>query len=79
MKGTRSWLDNLRLRVGFGVTGITPGSSYLAQTLYNFADYGDVLSMNNKWIKTLEVVQNPNPDLKWRPPRSGTSVLTTVC
>ena len=65
MKGTRSWLDNLRLRVGFGVTGITPGSSYLAQTLYNFADYGDVLSMNNKWIKTLEVVQNPNPDLKW--------------
>ena len=24
MKGTRSWLDNLRLRVGYGVTGITP-------------------------------------------------------
>ena len=65
MEGTRSWLDNLRLRVGFGVTGITPNESYLAQNLYNFAGWGDVLSMNGKWIKTLEVVQNPNPDLKW--------------
>ena len=65
MKGTRSWLDNLRLRVGYGVTGITPGDNYLAQNIYKFADYGDVLSMDNKWIKTLEVDQNPNPDLKW--------------
>ena len=65
MKGTRSWLDNLRFRVGFGVTGITPNSSYLAQNLYGFAGYGDVLSMDGKWIKTLEVVQNPNPDMKW--------------
>ena len=65
MKGTRSWLDILRLRVGYGVTGITPGDNYLAQNIYKFADYGDVLSMDGKWIKTLEVAQNPNPDLKW--------------
>ncbi|MBP3251457.1 MAG: TonB-dependent receptor [Prevotella sp.] len=69
MKDTRSWLDNLRLRVGFGVTGITPTNSYLAQNLYGFADWGDVLSMNGNWIKTLEVVQNPNPDLKWETTR----------
>ncbi|MBR6182826.1 MAG: TonB-dependent receptor [Prevotella sp.] len=65
MEGTRNWLDNLRLRVGYGVTGITPGDNYLAQNIYRFADYGDVLSMDGKWIKTLEVAQNPNPDLKW--------------
>ena len=65
MEGTRSWLDNLRLRVGYGVTGITPSDNYLAQNIYKFADYGDVLSMDGKWIKTLEVAQNPNPDLKW--------------
>ena len=65
MEGTRSWLDNLRLRVGFGVTGITPNNNYISQNLYGFADWGDVQSMNGKWIKTLEVVQNPNPDLKW--------------
>ena len=65
MEGTKSWLDNLRLRIGYGVTGITPTDSYLAQNLYNFAGYGDVLSMDGNWIKTLEVAQNPNKDLKW--------------
>ena len=65
MKDTRNWLSNLRLRVGYGVTGITPSDSYLAQNVYNFAGYGDVMSMDGKWVKTLEVVQNPNPDLKW--------------
>ena len=70
MKSTKNWLDNLRLRVGYGVTGITPSEgewrgSYLAQNIYNFAGYGDVMSMDGKWIKTLEVGQNPNPDLKW--------------
>ena len=65
MKDTRNWLSNLRLRVGYGVTGITPSDSYLAQNIYKFADYGDVMSMDGKWIKTLEVGQNPNPDLKW--------------
>lgn len=65
MKSADAWLDNLRLRVGFGVTGITPSSSYLSQNVYNFAGYGDVYSMDGKWIKTLEVAQNPNKDLKW--------------
>ena len=70
MKDTRSWLDNLRLRIGYGVTGVIPtsgnwGGSYISQNLYGFAGYGDVLSMDGKWIKTLEVSQNPNPDLKW--------------
>jgi len=70
MKGSRSWLDNLRLRVGYGVTGITPTDSYMSQNLYAFAGYGDVLSMNGEdWIKTLEVSQNYNPDLKWETTR----------
>ena len=65
MKDTRSWLDNLRLRVGYGVTGITPGDNYLAQNIYGYADYGDVMLMDGKWVRSLEVKQNPNPDLKW--------------
>ena len=60
-----NWLDNLRLRVGYGVTGITPTESYKAQYLYNFAGYGDILNLKGDWIKTLEVVQNVNKDLKW--------------
>lgn len=65
MTDSREWLNNLRLRVGYGVTGITPGSNYMSQYLYTFAGYGDILSMDGEWIKTLEVTQNYNPDLKW--------------
>lgn len=65
MRNTRGWLNNLKLRVGYGVTGVTPNNSYMSQYLYNFAGYGDVLNMDGNWIKTLEVVQNVNKDLKW--------------
>ncbi|MCF0201973.1 MAG: TonB-dependent receptor [Bacteroidaceae bacterium] len=65
MKNTKKWLDNLKLRVGYGVTGIEPTSSYMSQNLYNFANWGDVLSMDGKWVKTIEVSQNVNPDLRW--------------
>lgn len=65
MEDTHGWLDNLRLRVGYGVTGITPTASYLSQYLYNFAGWGDIMTPDGEWIKTLEVVQNYNPDLKW--------------
>ncbi len=59
------WLNNLKLRIGYGVTGVVPSSSYLSQNLYSFAGYGDVLDMNGEWVKTLEVTQNVNKNLKW--------------
>ena len=34
MQGTRSWLDNLKLRAGFGVTGVIPGARYLSLTTW---------------------------------------------
>ena len=34
MEGTRSWLDNLKLRAGFGVTGVIPGARYLSLTTW---------------------------------------------
>ncbi|MCH5223050.1 MAG: TonB-dependent receptor [Muribaculaceae bacterium] len=66
MSPAGSWLDNLRLRVGFGVTGITPNQNYISQYLYNYAGWGDILSPEGEWIKTLEVTQNYNPNLKWQ-------------
>lgn len=65
MEGTKSWLNNLKLRIGYGVTGITPNDNYKSQYLYKFADYGDIKDLNGNWIKTLEVMQNLNKDLKW--------------
>ncbi|OUP29475.1 TonB-dependent receptor [Bacteroides sp. An19] len=69
MEKTRSWLNNLKLRIGYGVTGITPTSSYRAQYLYDIAPYGDIQDQSGNWIQTLEVIQNPNKDLKWETTR----------
>lgn len=64
MKSTRSWLDNLKLRAGFGVTGVIPSSRYLSLTTWALGSpwYYDV---NGVWQQGLSVDQNPNPDLKW--------------
>ena len=63
MQGTRSWLDNLKLRAGFGVTGVIPGARYLSLTTWALGTpyYYD----NGTWKQGLKVDQNPNPDLKW--------------
>ncbi len=63
MESTKSWLDNLKLRVGYGVTGVIPSSSYLSLTQWNLGDtyYYD----GGKWYQGLSVNSNPNPDLKW--------------
>ena len=60
-----TWLDNLKLRVGYGVTGVIPGESYMAQYLYDYDAYGDILNKEGDWIQTLAVAQNVNKDLKW--------------
>lgn len=69
MTNSRDWLNNLRLRVGYGVTGVIPSESYLSLYRYNYAGYGDILGMDGTWIKSLEVTQNYNPDLKWETTR----------
>ncbi|NMA74815.1 MAG: SusC/RagA family TonB-linked outer membrane protein, partial [Bacteroidales bacterium] len=61
----QEWLNNLKLRVGYGVTGVIPSSSYLSQYEYNYAPYGDILNKEGDWIKTLEITRNPNKELKW--------------
>ncbi|MGO5523560.1 SusC/RagA family TonB-linked outer membrane protein [Phocaeicola plebeius] len=69
MQNTKHWLDNLKLRFGFGVTGVIPGDSYKSLYLYNYDAYGDVLSQDGEWIKTLYITQNYNPNLKWETTR----------
>ena len=70
MQGTKSWLDNLKLRAGFGVTGVVPSGTgvvpsgrYLSLTTWALGSpyYYD----NGTWKQGLKVDQNPNPDLKW--------------
>lgn len=58
-------VDNLRLRIGYGVTGVIPGQSYLSLTTFDYDPYGKHLSTNGEWTPSLKVAQNPNPNLKW--------------
>lgn len=60
-----TWLNNLKLRVGYGVTGVIPTKNYLSQYLYEYDQYGDIRDKEGNWIQTLKVSQNPNKDLKW--------------
>lgn len=55
-------ISDLKLRAGYGVTGIAPSDSYLSQTSLN---YGNRVLMNGVWIQSLAPVRNPNPDLRW--------------
>lgn len=64
MKGIK-WLSNLKLRAGYGVTGVIPGSSYLSLNMYTYDPYGKHFSQDGEWTPSLKVSQNPNPNLRW--------------
>lgn len=57
-----NFLDDLRLRVGYGVTGIAPNQSYLSLTSYS---YGARFLYDGEWIQSLGPARNPNPSLRW--------------
>ena len=58
-----TWLNNLKLRAGYGVTGVIVGDSYNSLTRY---EYGSPYFYDNGvWHQGLSVKSNPSPDLKW--------------
>ena len=66
MQGTRSWLDNLKLRAGYGITGNQSGvAAYksIAVLSASGAAYYDAAS--GTWKNSYVQAQNVNPDLKW--------------
>lgn len=66
MHNTSDWLDNLKLRLGYGVTGNQDGiGEYKSLSLLgaNGASYYD--SNTGTWKKSYTPIQNYNPDLKW--------------
>jgi len=59
-----SFIDNMKLRTGYGVTGVIPSDSYKSQTLYKY-DQNGYFDNNGSWVKGLVPASNPNPNLKW--------------
>ncbi len=56
------WISELKLRAGFGITGVIPDSSYMSLTRYNYSGY---YFSGGEWLPGMSIASNPNPYLKW--------------
>ena len=54
--------DDLKLRVGYGVTGSQPKDPFLGVAMLKC---GWDAFVNGNWVQTIVPASNPNPDLKW--------------
>lgn len=54
--------DDLKLRVGYGVTGSQPKDPFPGVAMLKYGSYAFV---NGNWVQTIVPASNPNPDLKW--------------
>ena len=57
-----SGVDNLKVRLGYGVTGNLPGQNNLFASIFN---PGDQFFYNGEFVPSYGPTTNPNPDLKW--------------
>lgn len=57
-----TWLEDLKLRVGYGVTGNQDIDNYQSLSLLTL---GSRFLYNGNWTSTVYPNSNPNPDLKW--------------
>ena len=57
-----TFLDDLKLRAGYGVTGTAPGVSFLGVSRLG---YGGYFLANGRWVQALAPISNPNPNLRW--------------
>lgn len=56
------FLSDLKIRAGFGITGVAPDESYLSLTSF---EYGGRMYNDGQWIQGISPARNPNPDLRW--------------
>ncbi|KLT64371.1 SusC/RagA family TonB-linked outer membrane protein [Pedobacter sp. BMA] len=60
-----SFVSNLKLRAGYGVSGNSVGfDAYTARLVYG-AQSGSYFYSNGKWLTAVGPIQNDNPNLKW--------------
>ncbi len=66
LKDCSGWLNNLKVRLGYGVTGNQDGiGDYKSLQLLSATGASYYDPIDNKWKKAYSPVQNANPDLKW--------------
>lgn len=57
-----SFLSELKLRAGYGITGTEPGEPYMS---LNTLDFGTYVYYGGQFIKTTRPASNANPNLRW--------------
>ncbi|MDR3217516.1 MAG: TonB-dependent receptor [Dysgonamonadaceae bacterium] len=66
MESSRNWLDNLKIRAGYGVTGNQDGiGEYKSLALIGTGGGAYYDQASDTWKQSYGPSQNPNPDLKW--------------
>ena len=66
MSSTSSWLNNLKLRVGYGITGNQDGiGEYKSLSILGAGGDSYYDAETDTWKQSYGPTQNPNPDLKW--------------
>jgi iron complex outermembrane receptor protein len=66
MSGTQHWLDNLKLRAGYGITGNQDGiGEYKSLSILGAGSDTYYDGESEEWKQSYGPAQNPNPDLKW--------------
>lgn len=66
MKSTENWLDNLKLRLGYGVTGNQNGiGEYKSLPILTPSGAAYYDGATKTWKNSYTQSQNPNPELKW--------------
>ena len=66
LKETSGWLNNLKVRLGYGVTGNQDGiGDYKSLQLLSATGASYYDPTDGKWKKAYSPIQNANPDLKW--------------
>lgn len=66
MESTTDWLNNLKLRIGYGVTGNQDGiGEYKSLSIMGAGSASYYDAVNDIWKRSYSPTQNPNPDLKW--------------
>lgn len=58
-----TWVNNLKLRAGYGVTGNSGFANYAS--LVTLSGGGIYLFPTNEYLQTYGPSRNPNPDLRW--------------
>lgn len=59
------WVNDLKLRAGYGITGNAPDALYRSLYRLNYGSSNNQMFYNGSWVNILEAASNRNPEFTW--------------